>query len=217
MSEERKQLLKLYGATLMLTDSFEDAFMQASEYAKNGGFLSLQFENKNNLLAHYATTGVEIAKQTNNQVKGFVAGVGTSGTLMGVGKYLQDNLNVPIIAVEPYSSMILTSGKSQGKHKIQGLSDSIVPALYDKQVVSKIISVTDEDAIAMAQKLAQQFGFGVGISSGANFIGAVLSNIDGIASVFPDDNKKYLTTDLAVPIITPLVESIELLDFSVVK
>ena len=100
---------------------------------------------------------------------------------------------------------------------MQGLSDNIIPKLYNQDLVYGIIAVSDDDAIAMAQKLSKELGLGVGISSGANFIGAVLTGINNIVSVFADDNKKYLSTDLAIPISTELVDSIELLNFEIIK
>lgn len=217
MSVERKQILKLYGANLIETDSFEDAFNKSEIYAKeNNAFLAHQFENKDNFLAHYSTTAKEILEQAET-INGFIAGVGTSGTLTGIGTKLKEKLGIKIFALEPKSSLILSTGKSQGKHKLQGLSDEIIPKLYNKNLVDEIISVSDEDAIAMAQKLSRELGLGVGISSGANFIGSVLTNLNSVVSVFPDDNKKYLSTDLAVPITTPLVDSIRIINYEIIK
>ncbi len=215
LSVERQQLLKLYGAELHLTNSFEEAFEQAKDYAyTHNGFLTMQFENQSNMLAHYKTTAIEISKKIKHPTC-FVAGIGTSGTLMGVGKYLKENYNSKIIALEPKSSSILSTGVSQGKHKLQGLADDIIPKLYDKNLVDDIVSVTDEDAIAMAQKLCKEFGLGVGISSGANFVGTAICKYNNCISVFTDDNKKYISTDLIKPISTPLVDSIELLSLKV--
>jgi cysteine synthase A len=217
MSEERKTLLKMYGAELHLTDSFKQAFEEAEKYAKeNNGYLSLQFENPSNAKAH-EETAEEILKQTGGNVSSFVAGMGTSGTLMGVGKYLKNKVNAKIIGLEPFSSQVFSRGYSLGHHKIQGLSDDIIPKLYDNSVVDELVKVTDEDAIAMAQKLAREFGIAVGISGGANFIGAVISGEDQVVSVFADDNKKYLSTDLAVPVNTELVDNIELISFEAIR
>ncbi len=217
MSIERKQILKLYGANLIETENFEEAFEKSEKFAKeNNAFLAHQFENKDNFLAHYTTTAKEILDQAET-INGFIAGVGTSGTLSGIGKKLKEKLDVIIFALEPKSSLILSTGKSQGKHKLQGLSDEIIPKLYNKNLIDEIISVSDEDAIAMAQKLSGELGLGVGISSGANFIGSVLTNLNNIVSVFPDDNKKYLSTDLAIPISTPLVDSIRLINYEIIK
>lgn len=217
MSVERKQILKLYGANLIETENFEEAFEKSEKYAKeNNAFLAHQFENKDNFWAHYTTTAKEILNQTET-INGFIAGVGTSGTLSGVGTKLKEKLDVIVFALEPKSSLILSTGKSQGKHKLQGLSDEIIPKLYNKNLIDEIISVSDEDAIAMSQKLSKELGLGVGISSGANFIGSVLTNLNNIVSVFPDDNKKYLSTDLAIPISTPLVDSIRLINYEIIK
>lgn len=217
MSDERKKMIKMYGAELHLTDSFKQAFEEAEIYAKeNNGFLSLQFENESNAKAH-TKTAEEILKQTNGNVSGFIAGMGTSGTLMGVGKVLKDRLGVEVVGLEPESSQVFSRGYSLGHHKIQGLSDDIIPKLYKEEVVDYLVRVTDDDAIAMAQKLSKTFGFAVGISGGANFVGAVLTEKDNIASVFADDNKKYLSTDLSKDISTSLVNQIKLIDFEVVR
>ncbi|MBQ3213889.1 MAG: PLP-dependent cysteine synthase family protein [Clostridia bacterium] len=217
MSDERKKMIKMYGAELHLTDSFKQAFEEAEIYAKeNNGFLSLQFENESNAKAH-TKTAEEILKQTNGNVSGFIAGMGTSGTLMGVGKVLKDRLGVEVVGLEPESSQVFSRGYSLGHHKIQGLSDDIIPKLYKEEMVDYLVRVTDDDAIAMAQKLSKTFGFAVGISGGANFVGAVLTEKDNIASVFADDNKKYLSTDLSKDISTSLVNQIKLIDFEVVR
>ena len=218
MSQERQKILKMYGAELHLTEGFKEAFILAEEYAKkNDAFLSLQFENKSNTRAH-VNTAKEILKQLKgNKISSFVAGMGTCGTLMGAGGYLKQKCNLKVIGVEPYSSQVFSRGESLGHHKIQGLSDDIIPKLYNKDIIDKLIQVRDEDALAMAQKLAKSFGFAVGISSGANFIASVLSNLNNTVSVFPDDNKKYLSTDLAKDISTPLVDSIKLVDFEVLN
>ena len=215
MSEERKKLLKLYGAELVLLDSFEECFEKAKEYQKQGAFLSLQFENEANIRAHEKTTAVEIEAQTNKRPC-FVAGVGTGGTLTGVGNYLKQRYQTKIIAVEPKESSILTLGVSKGHHKIQGLADDIVPKNYHTEIVDEVLSIQSDDAIAMAQKL-NAFGLGVGISSGANFLGCVLSEMDNAITVFADDNKKYLSTELSTPIQSDLIDEIELLSFYVIK
>jgi len=218
MSEERKTLLKMYGAKLILTESFADAFNKAEEYAReNNGFLALQFENPSNTKAHIKTAS-EIIKQTKGNFFGFLAGMGTSGTLMGVGSEIKKfNKDLKVIALEPKSSQVFTRGHSLGRHKIQGLADDMIPKLYNKNLVDDIVQVTDEDAIAMAQKLAREFGFAVGISGGANFVGVVLEDLNNLVSVFPDDNKKYLSTDLSKPITTPLTQKIKLLSYKVIR
>lgn len=216
MSRERKELIKLYGATLYECDSFEECFSRAKEYAtKHNAYLTLQFDNPYNTLAHYSTTAMEIVEKIPTPTC-FVAGVGTSGTLMGVGSHLKELSSTKIIAIEPKSSLILSSGRSQGEHKIQGLSDDIIPSIYNSGMVDNIISISDEDAIAMARKLSNTLGLGVGISSGANFAGAVLSNIDNAVTIFTDDSKKYITTELVLDTKSNLVDSIDLIDFEVI-
>lgn len=215
MSTERKQLLKLYGAKLMLQETFDDCFKKAEEMREKGAFLTLQFENPSNLVAHQKSTAVEIARQTHTRPC-FVAGVGTGGTLTGIGGYLKQHFGTKVIALEPKESSILSMGVSKGHHKIQGLADDIVPKNYDAELVDDIVSVMSDDAIAMAQKL-NAVGLGVGISGGANFLGCVLSGIDNAITVFADDNKKYLSTALATPMESALVDEIEIISFSVIR
>lgn len=215
MSKERQELLKLFGAKLELTESFADAFKKAEEYKNNGAFLTYQFENENNKIAHYETTGKEILNSVKN-VSCFISGVGTGGTLMGAGGYLKQNSNAKIIAVDPAESSILTNGTSLGNHKIQGLSDGLIPKLYNKKVVDQIIPIKSDDAIAMARKLSMELGLSVGISSGANFLGCVLSGQNFASTVFADDSKKYLSTDLIKDIKSSLVDEITLVNYTVV-
>lgn len=214
MSAERQKLIGLFGARLELTDNFEEAFKKAEEYGKNGAFLSHQFDNYDNLLSHYKTTASEICKKLKN-VDCFVSGVGTGGTLIGVGKRLKEKYNTKVIAIEPQESSLLTNGYSTGKHKIQGLSDEIIPRLYDQNIVDRIIPIRSDDAIAMARAICTSLGISVGISSGANFLGCVLNGQNKAVTIFADDNKKYLSTDLAKNITSPLVEAIHLTDFKV--
>ena len=216
MSSERKELIKLYGAELHECNSFDECFASAKIYAAtHNAFQTNQFANTDNLYAHYNTTANEILEKIPTP-QCFVAGVGTAGTLMGIGKKFKEVSHARIIAIEPKSSLILSNGYSKGIHKLQGLSDDIIPDLYDNTIVDQIVSVSDNDAIAMARKISSTLGIGVGISSGANFIGAVLSNIDNAISVFTDDNKKYVSTDLIFPTKSELVDSIELIDFEVI-
>lgn len=216
MSEERFKILKMYGAELDLTDGFKEAFVKAESYKSEGCFLPYQFENKYNALAHYLTTAPEIEAQT-DKYPCFIAGVGTAGTLNGCGSYFKEKHNSKVFALEPLQSSILTLGKSLGSHKIQGLSDDIIPGLYPKEIVDDIIRVDDNDAICMAQKLAKTFGIGVGISAGANFLGCVISGYDGALTVFADDNKKYLSTALSDNNLhSDFVDSIELISFDAV-
>ncbi len=214
MSKERQELLKLFGAKLELTDSFKDAFAKAEEYKKNGAFLTYQFENTSNKKAHYETTAPEIYAKVKN-ASCFISGVGTGGTLMGAGKFLKEKCGAKIIAVDPAESSILTNGTSLGNHKIQGLSDGLIPKLYNAEDVDQIIPIKSDDAIAMARKLSMELGLSVGISSGANFLGCALSGLDNATTVFSDDSKKYLSTDLIENIKSTLVDEITLIKYTV--
>ena len=219
MSKERKDLIKLFGGELIFGKSFTELFERASEYAKtNDCFTPLQFENKFNVQAHIDTTAPEIIKQADEKITACIAGVGTGGTLIGLAKYLKSiDKEIKAFAVEPKQSSLLTFGKSKGKHRIQGLSDEIIPPIYEEDLVDEVLAVDDTDAIAMAQKLSKELGIPAGISGGANFIGSVLSGLNNTVSVFADDNKKYLSTDLATPITTPLVDAIELISCKVFR
>ena len=232
-SKERMELMKLYGANITLISKKEGGFIKCVEEAKTlanklNGFLANQFENEDNILAHYETTGKEILEQLEGKkIGGFVSGVGTGGTLIGIGKRLKETDNqIKIYALDPEKMPILSNGKILGQHKIEGIGDDFVPDIFErnKDIVEKdIILINDEDAINMARKLAKELGIGVGISSGANFIGAVLAqeksegNIKGnMVTVFADDNKKYLSTDLGKTMIknTSFISNqVELLDY----
>ncbi|MGN1201491.1 MAG: PLP-dependent cysteine synthase family protein [Candidatus Caccovivens sp.] len=215
MSEERKKLIRLYGANLVEVDDFKSAFLLQEKYKEEGYFCTNQFANISNTKVHREITAKEIFKKLRNkQIDCFVSGVGTSGTLSGIGGFLKEKLHTKIVAIEPANSRVLTGKKPYLHHKIQGISDEIVPELYDENLIDKIIPITDEDAIAMSQKLCQKLSLGVGISSGANFVGAVLAGSSSV-TVFADDNKKYLSTDLSKPITTPLVDKIQLLSVKV--
>ncbi len=217
MSEERKKLLKMYGAKLVETESFKKAFELCKNYQKQGYFCPQQFENNSNTKAHISVTGKQIySKLKHKNLRCFVCGVGTSGTLMGVSKYLKNKLKIKTIGIEPNNAQILSAKPPYLKHKIQGLSDEILPRLYNHKLVDEILQITDQDAIAMSQKLCKELSLGIGISSGANFIGCVLSKEKSV-TIFADDNKKYLTTDLSTPTTTPLVEQIELLKIRYIK
>ena len=228
MSEERKKLLKMYGAKLILTSSFEKAFEMAKKYAKeNNAFLASQFSNKSNITAQMKTSK-EIYLKLKGKLKAFIAGMGTSGTLMGAVKYFRGKAflkdakklkvkpkAIKIFGLEPFSSQVFSRGVALGEHKIQGLADDFVPELYSSKNVDKIIQINDQDAIAMSDKLCKTFGFAVGISSGANFLGAVLTSLNGVASVFADDNKKYLSTELFGAKQTDLTNQIKLKSFEI--
>lgn len=205
-SVERVKLMESYGAKVKLVSREEGGFIRCVSDAKKmaqemNGFLANQFANRDNYLAHYETTGEEILSQMPEKIDGFVSGVGTGGTLMGTGERIKNNFpDMLITAIEPDKMPIISGGKIQGQHKIEGIGDDFVPELIDKKKIDKIILVNDEDAINMARKLAKELGIGVGISSGANLIGSILlaSEIKGnVVTVFADDNKKYLSTDLA--------------------
>lgn len=211
MSRERIDLIKSLGAKINLVSKEEGGFLgsinRAEEYAKKNKntFLPRQFSNEDNCSAHYETTGPEIWWQLrfrSLKPDAFVAGVGTGGTIMGAGKYLKEmHPSVKIHPLEPANSPTLTTGHKVGKHRIQGISDEFIPPIVDLKSLDPVVSVDDGDAIIMAQKLAAELGIGVGISSGANFIGALkIQNEIGdnavVATVFPDSNKKYLSTDL---------------------
>lgn len=215
MSVERKKILKLYGANLIEVDNFKQGFDCVEK--SNSSFKAHQFENISNFKAHYLTTAPEIYNAINLShlpiPQCFVAGVGTSGTLMGVGTFLLEKWGTKIFAIEPLNARILSGVKPLQHHALQGLSDEIVPKLYNKSIVDNIIQISDEDAFAITQKLSAQLGLGVGISSGANFLGAILSNSKYSVTIFPDDNKKYLSGELTKLISTKLVDNIQLLDY----
>lgn len=205
-SKERIRLMKSYGANVILFSKKDGGFIRCVEEAKKmakdkKAFLSNQFANKNNFLAHYETTAEEIINQVPEVVYGFVSGVGTGGTLMGTGKRLKEKFkSLQIVAIEPDKMPILSQGKILGHHKIEGIGDEFVPELVDKNAIDDIILINDDDAINMSRRLSKDLGLGVGISSGANLIGSILlSERIGkpVVTVFADDNKKYLSTDLS--------------------
>ena len=205
-SVERVNLMKSYGATVKLFSKEEGGFFRCIEEAQKiaqekNGFLANQFANKDNFLAHYETTGKEIIEQSPEELYGFVSGVGTGGTLMGTGKRLKEKFNkLKIIAIEPDKMPIISQGKKISQHKIEGIGDDFVPDLVDINAIDDIILINDDDAINMSRKLAKELGLGVGISSGANLIGSILLTekiSKPVVTVFADDNKKYLSTDLS--------------------
>jgi cysteine synthase A len=211
MSKERINLIKGLGAIIKLISKKEGGFIGSIKLAerlakaKKNSFLPRQFSNEDNIEAHYLTTGPEIWWQLFYRSiipDAFIAGVGTGGTIMGVGKFLREkNPDIKLYPLEPANSPTLSTGHKVGKHRIQGISDEFVPPILNLDGLNDIISVYDGDAILMAQKLASELGIGVGISSGANFIGAIhiqnkIGKDKNVVTVFPDDNKKYLSTDL---------------------
>lgn len=212
MSDERKALMRSLGAELRLFSRAEDGFLgsiaAAQELARTRDdiFLPDQFANPHNCNAHEMTTGPELASQlavAGLVADAFVAGVGTGGTVMGVGRALrQDAPNICVHPVEPLESPTLSTGYKTGAHRIQGVSDDFIPAVVHLDELDAVLSVSDGDAIIMAQRLAAELGLAVGISSGANLIAALMAQDRlapeaVVATVFSDDNKKYLSTDLA--------------------
>lgn len=207
MSLERRTLLKAFGAAIVLTPGakgMKGAIEKANQLAieKGGAFIPQQFENSANPKIHEQTTGEEIWKDTDERVDIFVAGVGTGGTVSGIGKTLKKhNPNVKVVAVEPAGSPVL-SGGSAGAHKIQGIGAGFIPKNYNTEIVDEIIQVTNDDAIRTARQLAQEEGILVGISSGAaTFAAAQLAlrpeNKDkSIVVLLPDTGERYLSTEL---------------------
>lgn len=205
VSKERINLMRMYGANIILISEKEGGFIKCVEEAKKkakeiNGFYANQFENLNNYLAHYETTAEEIIKQLPEKPYAFISGVGTGGTLMGIGKKLKETYdNLKIVALEPEKMPIISKGYKISNHKIEGIGDDFVPKLVDKKTINEIILVNDEDAINMSRKIAKELGLGIGISSGANLIASVLwqeKNEKPAVTVFADDNKKYLSTEL---------------------
>ena len=212
MSKERINLIESFGATIRLVSKAEGGFTGSIALADRmgeteGAFLPHQFSNPENCAAHYATTGKEILAQLaafGKRPQGFVAGVGTGGTLMGVKDILQESYpDCLAFPLDPASSPTMaTCGKVVGPHRIFGIGDEFVPAIVKLDQLDNILLIDDCDAINMSRKLARVLGLGVGISSGANFLGVLkaqdlLGNKDAVvATVFADDNKKYLSTDL---------------------
>ena len=211
MSRERVDLIHSLGAKVVPVTREQGGFLGSIRMSEELAgrdqrvFLPRQFANEANVQAHELTTGPEIWWQLQFQSlvpDAFVAGVGTGGTVMGVGRFLRSqHPRVRIHALEPAESPTLRTGHKVGQHRIQGISDEFIPAIVDLKALDPVVDVCDGDAILMAQQLASRLGLGVGISSGANFIGALkvqneLGSNAVVVTVFPDDNKKYLSTCL---------------------
>lgn len=211
MSEERIKIMKSYGAEVRLVSHEDGGFLgsvsKSEELAKNDGvFLPGQFSNYDNVITHMEGTGLEALKQLdklNLLPDCVVAGVGTGGTIMGLSKaFKKANPKCLAHPLEPLNSPTLSTGYKTGNHKIAGISDEFIPSICKLNELDSVVSVDDIDSIIMAQKLSRELGLGVGISSGANFIGSVmaldrLDKKDCCVTTFADDNKKYLSTDYA--------------------
>jgi cysteine synthase A len=207
MSEERKKIMSVYGAELRLVSREEGGFIGClkltEEFKKtHNAFCPYQFDNEDNVDAHLNTTAVEIERQMSefgDKIEAIVAGVGTGGTIMGLKKYFQTK-GVKLYPLEPENSPTLSTGYKVGIHRIQGISDEFIPSIVKLNELDPVVAVDDGDSIIMARKLSEVLGLGVGISSGANFLGAVKiynENPCNVVTIFSDDSKKYLSTALA--------------------
>jgi cysteine synthase A len=212
MSRERVLVIQSLGAAVIPVSAelggFLGSIRMADEFAREAGrvFRPQQFDNPANVQAHYETTGPEISAQLAAIGKlptAFVAGVGTGGTVMGVAQHLRERFGKGIDAypLEPANSPTLRTGHKVGRHRIQGISDEFIPSIVKLGEIGRILDVWDGDAIVMSQRLASELGIAVGISAGANLLGALeIAHEQGngacVATVFCDDNKKYLSTDL---------------------
>lgn len=227
MSRERIELIRTFGAEVIPVSREEGGFIGALDRAVSFAakhehvFLPKQFDHPSNVEAHATTTGPEIEAQLDGLglvPDAFVAGVGTGGTVMGVGQYLRrGGRSVCVHPLEPANSPTLRIGHKDGRHRIEGISDDFVPSIVDLSSLDRIIDVWDGDAILMAQGLCRKLGLPVGISSGANVIGAMqlvedLGPDATVVTVLPDSNKKYLSTDLCLDeptcdkYVTPTIE-----------
>lgn len=207
MSEERRKLMKAHGAELILTDGklgMSGAIKKAEELAKEipDSIIAGQFVNPANSKAHFDTTGPEIFNDTNGEVDIFVAGIGTGGTVTGVGEYLKSkNKDIKIVGVEPSDSPVLTKGES-GAHAIQGIGAGFVPEVLNRNILDEVVTVSNESAIETARYMGIREGFLIGISSGAALSAAIevakRPENEGktIVVLFPDSGNKYLSTEL---------------------
>ena len=207
MSVERRNIIKAYGAEIVLTEGdkgMKGAIEKANELAKEyaNSFIPVQFDNPNNPKVHFETTGPEIYEDTDGKVDIFVAGVGTGGTITGVGAYLKSkNKDIKVVAVEPESSPVLSEGKS-GPHKIQGIGAGFVPKVLDTSIYDEIIRVSNEDAFATGKLIGKKEGILVGISSGAAVFAAIeLAKKEenkgkNIVVLLPDTGDRYLSTPM---------------------
>ena len=228
VSKERVKLIENFGGKVTLISrekgGFKECLLEAKRFAEeNNGFLTRQFSNTDNVLAHYQTTGEEIIKQLPEEVSAFLSGIGTGGTIMGIGKKLKKhNKNINIVAIEPDKMPLISKNKIIDNHKIEGIGDDFIPDLLDKSLLDEILLVNDEDAINMSRRISKELGLGVGISSGANIIASIMyqqKTNKPVVTVFPDDNKKYLSTELSNKIdnnIKFVSNKIKLMDYEVV-
>lgn len=205
MSVERRKLMKAFGADLILTEgkygmqgSVEVAKKLANE---KGYFMPDQFGNINNVRAHYETTAAEILEDTKGKIDAFIAGVGTGGTITGIGKRLKEvNPNISIVAIEPKKSPLLSKGKA-ASHGLQGIGANFIPKILDQNIIDEIILIDEEEAYLQTRNLGRQEGILCGISSGANVAAAImlakrLGKDKRIVTVLPDTGERYLSTDL---------------------
>ena len=205
MSKERIQIMRAYGAEVILSDGklgMKGANELAQKIAmeRQNSFIASQFENVANPIAHYNTTGPEIYKDLNGQIDYFVCTVGTGGTLSGTGKYLKEqNSSIQVVAVEPKSSPLLSEGKA-GPHKIQGIGANFVPSTLDKEIYDEVITISDEDAYSLTAEISKTEGILVGISSGcalkASIEIAKRAENKNIVTIFPDTGMRYLSEDI---------------------
>ncbi|HDK7139295.1 TPA: cysteine synthase A [Clostridium botulinum] len=205
MSIERRNMIKAYGAELVLTEGnkgMTGAIEKAEELArdKKGYFIPQQFSNRANSKKHYETTAVEILKDLDD-LDAFVASVGTGGTIAGIGRRLKEfNKNIKVVAVEPYNSPVISGGKA-APHKIQGIGAGFIPDVYEKDVVDDVMTITDEESYEYARRFGAEEGILVGISSGANIAAAIkiakkLGKGKKVVTVAPDGGEKYISTGL---------------------
>ena len=229
VSVERIELMKLYGAKITLVSKeeggFEECIKRADLLAEQlNGYRPNQFSNTLNSECHYIYTGTEILNDLLGiELGGFVSGIGSGGTIMGIGKRLKEKYPTLVVAaVEPDKMPLLTGKEIIGNHKIEGIGDEFIPDLVDVNEIDYVFDISDDDAMNMARIISKSLGIGVGISSGANMLGAIIlkNKINKpVVTLFPDDNKKYLTTDLVDPInANPdyLSNQIQLLEYSLI-
>ncbi len=210
MTGERIKIMTGLGSDLCLTpkdEGFEGAVEKADKIAKSGKryFLANQFKNHDNVMAHYYTTGNEILQQINGNIDAFIAGVGTGGTLMGVGKALRErNPRVQLVAVEPEEASVLSGRKDLKDHKIAGIGDGFVPEIVDKSMIDMLVTIKSDDAVTMARRMSRERGLMVGVSSGANILASIevmnrIGQDKTTVTVLPDRTERYFSTDLYAP------------------